>query len=278
MQRRLGLGDLDLGGGEARALGPLGEPAGEERLAGAVLAADGLEGRAAPRDRGELVVDRRGEPVEADGEQVEPRCGHGAAPQRVDHLPPARRADRSTHDVHLELQPQQVDVELDGAAGDRQDRVALDVEQPLQGGHDAVGITTGATGRRGGRHGGEPALGRERVDHGGDRGLVRSAADERLLGLVDLRCDHLPAEGLRRCDRLGRGEQRPRRSVAGSGRRVRRAGAVPTRAGRGARGARSTTPAPRPRPAGPTSPAAATRESGVSTSTGTVISASDAPP
>ena len=83
VQRRLGLGDLDLGVGEARArLRPLGQPAGEERLAGAVLAADGLERRAARGDGVQLVVEGGGEPVEPDGEQVEPdgagRCRGGA--------------------------------------------------------------------------------------------------------------------------------------------------------------------------------------------------------
>jgi len=43
VQRRLRLGHLHLGGGEAQLAGPVGQPAGEEGLAAAVVAADGLE-------------------------------------------------------------------------------------------------------------------------------------------------------------------------------------------------------------------------------------------
>ena len=72
VQRRLGLGDLHLGGGEALAAGPLGQPAGDERLAGAVLAADRLEHGAAGGDGRSSSSKARGEAVEADGEHVEP--------------------------------------------------------------------------------------------------------------------------------------------------------------------------------------------------------------
>jgi hypothetical protein len=50
VQRRLGLGDLYLGGGHATSFGPLSEPAGKERLARAVLAAYRFEGCPADRD------------------------------------------------------------------------------------------------------------------------------------------------------------------------------------------------------------------------------------
>ena len=88
VQRGLGLGDLDLGGGHAAPLGPLGQPAGEEGLARAVLTADRLERSAARRDAGQLVVEGSLEPLHADREQVKPGLRHGAAPQRVDDFPP----------------------------------------------------------------------------------------------------------------------------------------------------------------------------------------------
>ncbi len=95
VQRRLGLGDLDLGRGQAHALGPLGQPSGEERLAGAVVAADGVEGGAPSGDDGQVVVEGPLEAVEADGEQVEPELGHRATAQGIDHIAAAGRAHRS---------------------------------------------------------------------------------------------------------------------------------------------------------------------------------------
>ena len=82
VQRCLGLGDLHLGGGHAAPLGPLGEPAGEERLARAVLAAHRLEGGPAGRDAVQFFVDGALEPLHADREQVKARAAarcHGAA-------------------------------------------------------------------------------------------------------------------------------------------------------------------------------------------------------
>ena len=51
VQRSLGLGDLHLGGGEPSAQGPFGQVTGEEGLAGAILATDGLERGRRPRPR-----------------------------------------------------------------------------------------------------------------------------------------------------------------------------------------------------------------------------------
>src|SRR5262249_48945717 len=97
VQRCLGLRDLHLGGGHATPLGALGEPAGEERLAGALLAADRLEHRPAVDDGGQLRVNGGYEPVEADGEDVEPVAGDGAPAQGVDDLAAAALADLDRH-------------------------------------------------------------------------------------------------------------------------------------------------------------------------------------
>ena len=94
MQRRLGLGDLDLGGGHAAPLGALGEPAGEERLARAVLSTDRLEYGPTRRHAVEFGVDGMLEPLHADGEQVKACLRHGSPPERVDDLVAAGRADR----------------------------------------------------------------------------------------------------------------------------------------------------------------------------------------
>ena len=94
MERRLGLRDLDLGRGEAAALGPLLEPAGEEGLAAAVLAAHRLERRATTLDPIELLVQGRLEPLEPDGERVEASLGHGAAAEGIDDLLATLRAQR----------------------------------------------------------------------------------------------------------------------------------------------------------------------------------------
>lgn len=64
VQWRFGLGDLDLGDGQPGAFGALPQPAGEERFAGAVLAADGAERRTALADGGDLAVQRPLEPVQ----------------------------------------------------------------------------------------------------------------------------------------------------------------------------------------------------------------------
>ena len=53
VQRRLAFGDLDLGGGEPALLGSLRQPAGEERLTGAVLPATALNIAPPPAARSE---------------------------------------------------------------------------------------------------------------------------------------------------------------------------------------------------------------------------------
>ena len=92
VQRRLGLGDLHLRGGEPAAQGPLGEVPGDERLARAVLAAHRLERRAAAGHRVEVGVQRRGETLQAHRQQVQPVGRDGAPAQRVEDLaaPPGR--------------------------------------------------------------------------------------------------------------------------------------------------------------------------------------------
>ncbi len=92
VQRRLVLGDLHLGGGQVHPAGPVGEPAGEEPLAGAVLPAHRLEHRAAGGHRGQVVADGGLEPAETDGEQIEPGFGDHAAAQRVEDLAAPGRA------------------------------------------------------------------------------------------------------------------------------------------------------------------------------------------
>lgn len=82
----LGLGDLQFAGGEAKASGPLADPPGRERLAAPPITPDRLEHGAAGGDLGELLIDRRGEPVESNGHHIEAPCGHGAASERVDDL------------------------------------------------------------------------------------------------------------------------------------------------------------------------------------------------
>ena len=91
MQGRFGLGDLHLGGGERAAQCPFGDIAGEERLAGAILATNRLERGPAAGDRVQFCVQGGREPVQADGEQVQAAGGHGSPPQRVDDLAAAAR-------------------------------------------------------------------------------------------------------------------------------------------------------------------------------------------
>lgn len=84
MQRGLVLRDLDLGHGEVTALGPLPQPAGEEGLAGPVLAPHGLEHGAAGCHGVQFRVQGRFEPVESGSQQIQSAVGDGAAPERVD--------------------------------------------------------------------------------------------------------------------------------------------------------------------------------------------------
>ena len=86
MQRRLGLGDLDLGGGESAAQCLLGQVPGEEGLAAAVLPPNGFDGEAAGCHGVEVLGQGALEAVQADGELVEAVGGHGPAPQRGDDL------------------------------------------------------------------------------------------------------------------------------------------------------------------------------------------------
>ena len=71
VQRGLGLGDLHLRGGESSAQGPFGQVTGEEGLAGAVLATDGLERGAAPGHGVQVCVQGRSEALQPDGQQVQ---------------------------------------------------------------------------------------------------------------------------------------------------------------------------------------------------------------
>lgn len=93
VQRGLRLGDLDLGGGEPGPFGAFGEPACEEGLAGPVLSANSVEGRATRCDRGDPLIQGGRETVQAHREQVESCLRHGAAPQGVDDLAAASGAD-----------------------------------------------------------------------------------------------------------------------------------------------------------------------------------------
>ena len=86
VQRGLGLRDLHLGRRESLPLRPLLQPAHEERLAAAVLAADRLALRAAGRHRRQLVRQRGRERIEADREGLQAAPRHGATAERVDDL------------------------------------------------------------------------------------------------------------------------------------------------------------------------------------------------
>jgi hypothetical protein len=97
---RLRFRDLDFGRRKALALRPLHEPPREERLARAVLAADGLELSAATTDGAELTVDGLLEFLEPDSEYIQALLWHGAAPERVDDLGPAAGAD-NYHGVRI---------------------------------------------------------------------------------------------------------------------------------------------------------------------------------
>jgi hypothetical protein len=75
VQRCLGLGDLYLGHGHPAGFGAFTEPAGEEGLARAVLAAHRGERRRARGAPVQFGIGRRSEAVETDGEQVQPLSG-----------------------------------------------------------------------------------------------------------------------------------------------------------------------------------------------------------
>src|SRR5690606_38747399 len=80
-ERRLALRDLHLRGRKAIGLGAALEPAGEEGLARAVLAAHRPEHPVAERDVLPLLVEGLFAPVEPDGEVLEAAGGHRPHPQ-----------------------------------------------------------------------------------------------------------------------------------------------------------------------------------------------------
>jgi hypothetical protein len=97
VQRRLRLGDLHVGHCEAALQRSLTEIAGEERLASPVLAADRLERGAALCGGVEIGVERRREPLQADGEQVQSARRDRAAAQCVDDFPAPPRGGLLSH-------------------------------------------------------------------------------------------------------------------------------------------------------------------------------------
>lgn len=98
VQRRVDLVDLHLGDREAAFGGAVGEPAREERLAGAVVATHRLEHGAAAGDDGQFGVEFGFEAAQSDGELVESVGRHGAAAQRVEDLATSARGDRRGHE------------------------------------------------------------------------------------------------------------------------------------------------------------------------------------
>ncbi len=86
MQWGIDLVDLDLGDRETLPHRAVGQPAGEERFARTVFAANGFEHRAAAGNHVEFGVEFAFEPAETDGELVESIGGHRAAPQCVEDL------------------------------------------------------------------------------------------------------------------------------------------------------------------------------------------------
>src|SRR2546425_292906 len=84
MERRFRFGYLNLAGGESEAPSTLLEPACEERLAAAVLAAHRLKNRAASPDESQLLVHRGLEPFETHGESVKASLRHGPTAKSID--------------------------------------------------------------------------------------------------------------------------------------------------------------------------------------------------
>src|SRR5262249_1537492 len=95
VERRLGLGDLDLGGSESHPLGTLLEPAREEGLAAPVLAAHRLEDGGAAFDATQLFVERGLEAIEPDRERVEAALRNRTAAQRIDDLVASLSGDQA---------------------------------------------------------------------------------------------------------------------------------------------------------------------------------------
>jgi len=93
VERGICLRDLNLGHCEATPFRTLLEPTREEGLAAAVLASDGLEDASPGLHLGELLVERRLEALQVDGEGVEARARNRSAPERVDDLLASLGAD-----------------------------------------------------------------------------------------------------------------------------------------------------------------------------------------
>ena len=147
VQRRLGLGNLDLSRGESVAFRALLQPPCEEGLPAAVLPANCLELRTPGRDRPQLLTHHGVERLESDRERVQTAPGNGSAPQGVDDLVAALGADHWPDSRKLflvtgetELRCEQIAIELDGFGGlvDGQHGVPVDVQDPSQDGHDAA--------------------------------------------------------------------------------------------------------------------------------------------
>ena len=98
VQRRLGLADLHLCGGKTCAAGAFLQPAGEERFACAVFAADRFEHRTTTTGDLQVFVDGGLETSQSHRQKVKAVGGHSAAPQCVDHLAlPPRAHPCGTH-------------------------------------------------------------------------------------------------------------------------------------------------------------------------------------
>jgi hypothetical protein len=93
VQRRFRLGDLHLRGGEAQPAGPVGQPAGEEGLAAAVVPADGLEHGPPAPDGQQFLLQGWPEAFQTYGEGVEAAVRDGAATQSIDDLLTSPGAD-----------------------------------------------------------------------------------------------------------------------------------------------------------------------------------------
>src|SRR5262249_44276208 len=96
MQRRFRLGDLDLGGREARGASAFLQPTGEKGLPRAVLPAHRLEATTARGGRCEVLVDSWLEALHTNCERVQTLARHGAAPERVENRSPPMRADHGS--------------------------------------------------------------------------------------------------------------------------------------------------------------------------------------
>jgi hypothetical protein len=94
VQRGLGLADLHLGGREARRLRAVLQPAREEGLAAAVVAAHGLEHPVARGGHREVFVGRALEAVEARRERLDAAARNGSVAQRGDDLTAAGEGQR----------------------------------------------------------------------------------------------------------------------------------------------------------------------------------------